>query len=112
MQEDYPGSLSSYKDLTMLAVRKNLNNFEELAVSNVTIDGKAGLLVFYRGIPQKAGLPMAFASAIIPSGNTYTKVTIWCVEPLFHDMQPAFEKILTSYHTTGQVTAASASTLP
>jgi hypothetical protein len=96
----------------MLAVRKNLNNFEELAVSNVTIDGKAGLLVFYRGVPQKAALPMAFASAIIPSGNTYTKLTVWCVEPLFHDMQPSFEKILTSYHATGQVTAASASPKP
>ena len=112
MQEEYPGSLASYKDLTMLAVRKNLNNFEELAVSNVTIDGKTGLLVFYRGIPQKAGLPMAFASAIIASGNTYTKLTVWCVEPLFHDMQPAFEKILMSYHSTGQMTAASASSKP
>jgi hypothetical protein len=112
MEEEYPGSLDSYKELTMLNARKILTNFEESAQSNVTIDGKAALLVFYRGVPQKAAFPLAFVSAIIPSGNSYTKMTIWCVEPLFHDMQPTFEKMLMSYHTTGQTTTAAASSKP
>jgi len=110
-QEDYPGSLESYKELAMLVVRKNFSTYEELAQSSVTIDGKQALLVFYRATPAKS-FPLAFVSAIIPSGNTYTKVTAWCIDPLFHDMQPAFEKILTSYHTTGQITASSGPGLP
>ena len=112
MQEEYPGSLDSYKELSMLSARGNLSSFEETEESKVTIDGKSALLVFYRGTPKKGGLPLAFVSAIMPSGNTYTKMTAWCVEPLFHDMQPTFEKILTSYRSTGAMTAAAPSTRP
>jgi hypothetical protein len=113
IQEEYPGSLDSYREVTMLGVRRTLSNFEELAHSNVTIDGKPALLVFYRGGIQKSNnLPVEFLSAFIPSGNTYTKITVWCIEPLFHDMQPAFEKIVTSYRTTGRISAATDSTRP
>jgi hypothetical protein len=110
IQEDYPGSLESYKEVTMLNARRNLVNFEELAQSPTTIDGKSALLVFYRGNLQKgSNLPVEFVSAIIQSGKTYTKVTVWCVEPLFHDLQPAFEKLLNSYRSTaGQTTATAA----
>ena len=55
---------------------------------------------------------MEFLTAIIQSGNTYTKVTAWCVEPLFHDMQPTFEKIVSSYRSTGQTTAVAGSLKP
>lgn len=108
MQEEYPGSLESYKQLTLLNARRTLGNFEELAESPATIEGKSALLVFYRGTLQKgSNLPVEFLSAIIASGKTYTKVSVWCVEPLFHDMQPTFEKMLNSYHSTeGQTTAA------
>jgi hypothetical protein len=107
IQEDYPGSMDSYRELTMLSVRRTLSNFEELSRSNATIDGKPAILVFYRGTLQKTNnLPVEFLSAFIQSGNTYTKVTVWCIEPLFHDMQPAFEKIVSSYRTSGHITAA------
>jgi hypothetical protein len=112
MQEEYPGSLESYKEMVALNSRSKLSNYEELAQSNVTIDGKKALLLFYRGTSPKGGLPLAFLSGIIPSGNTYTKITVWCVEPLFHDMQPTFEKMLMSYHTTGAITAAGPSSRP
>jgi hypothetical protein len=111
-QEEYPGSLESYKELIALTARRSLTNYEELAQSNVTIDGKAALFVFYRGTPPKVTFPMAFLSAIMPSGNTYTKMTVWCVEPLFHDMQPTFEKMLLSYRSTGAMTAAAPSSRP
>jgi hypothetical protein len=112
VQEDYPGSLESYKELTVLAGRRSLANYEELAQSDVTIDGKGALFLFYRGASQKSSVPMAFLSAIVPSGNTYTKITVWCVEPLFHDMQPTFEKMLMSYRSTGSITAAGSSSRP
>lgn len=112
IQEEYPGSLESYKELNILSARKMLGNFEELAQSPVTIDGKPGLLVFYRGTSQK-DLPIEFVSAFIQSGKTFTKVTAWCVEPLFRDMQPTFETILNSYRSTdGQTSAAAGSTKP
>ena len=113
IQEDYPGSMDSYRELTMLGVRRTLSNFEELAHSEATIDGKPALLVFYRGTLQKSNnLPVEFLSAFIQSGNTFTKVTVWCVEPLFHDMQPAFEKLVSSYRTSGHITAAADSAKP
>jgi hypothetical protein len=107
-KEEYPGSLESYKELTMLGARHNLSNFEELSEAPATIDGKPALMIFYRGtLPKVSNLPVEFVSAIVVSGKTYTKVTAWCVEPLFHDVQPAFEKMLNSYRsTTGQTTAA------
>jgi len=108
IQEEYPGSMDSYRELTMLGARRTLSNFEELARSEATIDGKPAILVFYRGTLQKSNnLPVEFLSAFIQSGNTYTKVTVWCIEPLFRDMQPTFEKIVTSYRTSGHITADS-----
>jgi hypothetical protein len=114
MQEEYPGSLQSYKELAMLNSRKSLGSFEELSEFSVTIDGKPGVLIFYRGTLSKASnLPVEFVSAITSSGKTFTKITGWCVEPLFRDMQPAFEKMVNSYRSTGgQTTAAAASTKP
>ena len=112
MQEEYPGSLESYKEMVALNSRSKLSNYEELAQSNVTVDGKKALFLFYRGTSPKGGIPMAFLSVIIPSGNTYTKMTVWCVEPLFHDMQPTFEKIVMSYRSTGAMTAAGPSSRP
>lgn len=113
IQEEYPGSVESYKELTQLNARKNLTNYEQLAESNVTIDGKPAVLVFYRGVLAKTNnLPVEFVSAIIASGSTYTKVTGWCVEPLFRDMQPVFEKMVTSYRTAGQTTASAGSSKP
>ena len=107
VQEEYPGSLQSYKELSMINARRTLSNFEELSVSNATIDGKPAMLVFYRGTLAKTNnLPVEFVSAIINSGNNFTKITAWCVEPLFHDMQPAFEKIVNSYHSSARLTAA------
>ena len=106
IQEEYPGSLESYKELCMLNARQMLTNFEELSESTTTIDGKAALLVFYRGALSKSNnLPVEFLSAIITSGNSYTKITAWCVEPLFHDMQPAFEKIVNAYRASGRLIA-------
>jgi hypothetical protein len=113
IQEDYPGSMDSYRELTMLGARRTLTNFEELAHSNATIDGKTALLVYYRGALQKSNnLPVEFLSAFIQSGSTYTKITVWCIEPLFHDMQPAFEKIVTSYRTSGRISAAADNAKP
>jgi hypothetical protein len=107
IREEYPGSLESYKYLTMQHIQGILDHFEELAESNTTIDGKAALLLFYRGVvPQSNEPPVEFLSAIIPSGNRFTKITAWCVEPLFNDMQPAFEKIVNSYHSLSAVTNA------
>jgi hypothetical protein len=107
IHEEYPGSLESYKELVELNARRALTNYEHLSESTVTIDGKAGVLIFYRGTLQKGGnVPIEFVSAIIASGNTYTKLTAWCVEPLFHDVQPSFEKMLMSYRSTGQATAS------
>jgi len=76
-------------EIMLLATREGLGNFEELAQSSMAIDGRPSLVVYYRGtLRQSNNLP---------------------VEPLFHDMQPTFEKILSSYHSTaGQATASSA----
>jgi hypothetical protein len=103
--EEYPGSLESYKELVILNARRTLGNFEELAESKTTIDGKAALVIFYRGVLKTNNLPVEFVTAIVPSGTSFTKIAAWSVEPLFHDMQPAFEKIVNSYRSTAPVAA-------
>jgi hypothetical protein len=111
-QEEYTGSLESYEGIIEINVRKGLANYEKLMKSPITIDGKPALLVSYRGLSKDNNVPIQFLVAMIPSGNTITKVTAWCVEPLFHETQPAFEKIMTSYRSTGQISAAAASSKP
>jgi hypothetical protein len=99
-REEYNGSLESYKGLGEIMARKTLSNYEELSASPITIDGKQGLLVSYRGnLPKADNLPVQFLVAIIPAGNTYTRIAAWCVEPLFHETQPMFERIMGSYHS-------------
>jgi hypothetical protein len=99
-REEYNGSLESYKGLGEIVARKSLSNYEELSASPITIDGKQGLLVSYRGnLPKADNLPVQFLVAIIPSGNTYTRIAAWCVEPLFHETQPMFERIMGSYRS-------------
>ncbi|MCU1243707.1 MAG: hypothetical protein JWO71_4433 [Candidatus Acidoferrum typicum] len=106
-QEQYNGSLESYKGLLELMYRKTFGSYEELSQSLVKIDGKPGLLFSFRGISTKANnLPVQFLVAIVPSGTTYTRIATWCVEPLFHETQSTFEKIMTSYHSNGLPTLA------
>lgn len=99
-QEEFSGSLESYKGLVELTYRRTFGAYEELSQSPIKIDGKAGLLFSFRGISTKANnLPMQFLVAVIPSGTSYTRIATWCVEPLFHETQPTFERILASYHS-------------
>jgi len=101
VREDYPGSLESYREMTYLKARQSLKGTEQLSESKVTIDGQPAMLLYYRGILASAdNLPVEFLAAIISSGNSYTKISTWCVEPLFHDVQSSFEKIVNSYHST------------
>jgi hypothetical protein len=101
-QEEYSGSLESYKGLLELKYRRTFGSYEELTQSPVKIDGKPGLLFSFRAISAKSdNLPLQFLVAIIPSGSTYTRVATWCVEPLFHETEPMFEKIVNSYHSNG-----------
>jgi hypothetical protein len=99
-QEQYPGTLDSYKDYVMLYTRRGFDGMEELGHTAATIDGKSVMLLNYRGMSKESKMPLQFITALIPAGDNYVKVSAWCVEPLFHDMQPKFEKILNSYHST------------
>ncbi len=101
-QEEFNGSLVSYKGMLELTYRKAFGNYEELSESPIKIDGKSALLLSFRGISSKAdNLPVQFLVAIISSGTSYTRVATWCAEPLFHETQPMFEQIVSSYHSGG-----------
>jgi hypothetical protein len=100
VRENYSASLESYKGLVEIQGRQGLDGYERLLESHITIDGQSALLLSYRGVSAKAGnLPVQFLVTIIPVGNTITRLSAWCVEPLFHESQPTFEKILNSYHS-------------
>jgi hypothetical protein len=106
-QEEYSGSLESYKGMLEIKYRKIFGGYEALSESSAKIDGKSPLLLSFRGISTKAdNVPVQFLVAIIPSGATYTRVVTWCAEPLFHETQPMFEKIVNSYHSGGVPTLA------
>jgi hypothetical protein len=102
-QEQFNASLEGYKGLLEFKYRKTFGGYEEISQSAVTIDGKPALLISFRGTLPQAGLPpVQYLVAIIPSGTTFTRVATWCAEPLFHETQPTFEKILSSFHYTEQ----------
>ena len=99
-REEYTGSLESYKELGEIQVRRALGSYETLFETPTSIDGKPAMLVSYRGtLSQAQNLPVQFLVAIIRSGTTYTRIATWCVEPLFHETQPMFEKIVASYRS-------------
>jgi hypothetical protein len=101
VQEEYGGSLQSYKGLVEIQAKRALEQYEKLSESTTTIDGKPAFILSYRGTSAKANnLPIQFLVAIISSGNTYSRISTWCIEPLFNETQPTFEKIIGSFHST------------
>jgi hypothetical protein len=104
-QEQFNASLEGYKGLLEFKYRKSFGAYEEISQSTVTIDGKSALIISFRGTLTQSGIPVQYLVAIIPSGSTFTRVATWCAEPLFHETQPTFEKILSSFHYTDQTTA-------
>jgi hypothetical protein len=100
-QEEFAGSMESYKGMLELTYRRTFGSYEEITQSNVKIDGKPALVFSFRGISAKSdNLPLQFLVAVVPTGTTYTRIATWCAEPLFHETQPAFENIVTSYHNS------------
>jgi hypothetical protein len=99
VHEAFPGSLDSYKGLVELQSKGHLQQYEKVSESATTVDGRPALLMTYRGLSAAANnLPIQFLTAIVTSGNGYTRVSAWCVMPLFNEAQASFEKILRSYH--------------
>jgi len=107
-QEEFNGSMESYRGLLELTYRKMFAGYEEISESQARIDGKAAMLISFRGISAKANnLPVQFLVGMFATGpNTYTRVVTWCAEPLFHEAQPMFEKIINSYHGDAALAAA------
>ena len=102
VNETYAASLDSYNGLVEIQAKKNLQNYEKVSETPTKIDGKSALILSYRGVsPQAENLPIHFLVAIIQTPSGFLRITTWCVEPLFKETQPSFEKILRSYHVTG-----------
>jgi len=102
VNETYAASLDSYNGLVEIQAKKNLQNYEKVSETPTKIDGKSALILSYRGVsPQAENLPIHFLVAIIQRPSGFLRITTWCVEPLFKETQPSFEKILRSYHVTG-----------
>ena len=114
--ESFAGSLESYKGLVEIAHRRNLNDFEKLSESNVTIDGRPGMLLTFRGTnPQAQNLPVQFVAAIAAFDGEYFHAVAWCVEPLFNESQRTLENILLSYRrfsNSSMATSPTAISLP
>lgn len=100
--EIFAGSLESYKGLVEVGSHRNLENFEKLSESNVTIDGRPGMLLIFRGTNPKAqNLPLEFVVAIASLDGEFLHAVAWCMEPLFNESQRTLENILLSYHRVG-----------
>jgi hypothetical protein len=96
--EPFSGSLESYKGLVEVQSRRNLSGYEKLSESNVSIDGRPGVLLTFRGVnPQAQNLPIQFVTAIAAFDGEYVHAVAWCVEPLFNESQRTLENILLSY---------------
>ena len=107
VQEEYGGSLQSYKGLIEIQAKRALEQYEKLSESTTTIDGNPAFIFSYRGTSAKANnLPIQFLVAIVSSGNSYSRITTWCVEPLFNETQPTFERIINSFHSTSPAPSA------
>ncbi len=99
--ESFSGSLESYKGLFEVQTRRNLSSYEKLSESNVSIDGRPGVLLTFRGTnPQAQSIPIQFVAAIAAFDGEYLHAVAWCVEPLFNESQRTLESILLSYRRT------------
>jgi TonB family protein len=97
-KESFSGSLESYKGLVEIANRRKLTHYEKLSESNIQIDGRPAVLLFFRGTsPETQNLPVQFVTAIAAFDGEYLHAIAWCIEPLFNESQRTLENILLSY---------------
>ncbi|HUJ41008.1 MAG TPA: hypothetical protein VLW54_10705 [Candidatus Acidoferrales bacterium] len=100
-REEYNGTMESYEGLVELQAKRNLQDYVKVSETPVTIDGKAGMMLSYRGLsPSAKNLPIQFLSVVFRSGGSYFHMTAWCVEPLYKENEASFEKTLRSFHET------------
>ena len=95
VQETFSGSLRSYVGINELLWKKRVPNYEKLAESEVTIDGREGLLLIFKG--EEENIPVKFMASFVPYDDKMVRISTLCIEPLFDEAKPTFEKLMLSY---------------
>lgn len=99
IQEEFSGSLEAYKEIVELQTSRDLENFQKVSESPVTIDGHSAFVATYRGLSEKT--PIVYSMGLIGYDGKVVRVVGWCIEPLFKESQRTFETIISSYHQLG-----------
>lgn len=98
IQEPFEGSLEAYKEAVELTAKNNMEDYQKVSESEVTIDGRQGLFIIWRGTtPDK--IPVKYLASIVPFDGGMTRIAAFTLEPLFDEAQKTFEKVMLSYET-------------
>jgi hypothetical protein len=99
-EETFTGNLNTYTVMAETQFMANFVDYEKLGESQVTLDGKAGTQITFRGKPKNNPVMLKFVVDILPYDGRMARLTFTTLEPLFNDALPVFSKIAGSYHST------------
>lgn len=97
--EDFAGSLATYRVLVETQVQNKFKDYEKLAESEASLDGRTGTRVIFRARNADNNTMLKFMVYILPYEGRIVRLSFFTLEPLFNDAVPTFEKIAASYHT-------------
>jgi hypothetical protein len=101
-EEPFTGNLNTYRVMVETQFMTNFLEYEKLSESEVTLDGKTGTQIIFRGKPKNNPVMLKFLVDILPYDGRMARLTFTTIEPLFNDGLPVFNKITASYRSTSQ----------
>lgn len=103
VQEKFPASLEAYLEVVEHTWRSEMPHYEKLNESRRTINGREALVVEFRSIPEeKPRIPLRFLVVMLEDRGLITRITAWCIEPIFESARGEFEPMLFSYRNVFQ----------
>jgi hypothetical protein len=99
--EKFSGTLATYKVLAETQYQKNFSGYVNDGETESQLDGRKGIRMIWHGTSKANNTDLKFLVYILPYEGRMVRVSFFTLQPLFSDGVPVFDKIATSYQSTG-----------
>jgi len=99
--EKFSGTLATYKVLAETQYQKSFTAYVNEGETEAQLDGRKGIRLVWHGTSKINSAEFKFLVYILPYQGRMVRLSFFTLPPLFSDGIPIFEKIATSYHSTG-----------
>lgn len=102
-REESNWPLPTYLAVLEVMWKGQVSDYEKLEQTESEINRKQAVQIVFRGTtPTPQRFPVRFLVTVVAEPGIVTRITSWCMEPLFSDARTVLDKIARSYQTVKQ----------